>query len=138
VERLPEFDVQRLIARGVSVFENIAGSVECVRAVTTRTQPDLSLRPLNSILIIDDVMRSLRAGLGSLLRGMRVGLITHDSISAQAAIILAAKRDEGILQSFEPPVVRTSAEDPSVCVVQLSFGVAHIVEQIHVNAHIRV
>jgi hypothetical protein len=138
VERLLEADVQRLIANGVSVFENIAGNVECVRAVTTRTTPDMSMRPLNSILIIDDVMRSLRAGLQGLLRGMRVGLITHESISAQATIILAAKRDEGILKNFEAPVVRTSAEDPSVCVVQLSFGVAHIVEQIHVSAHIRV
>jgi hypothetical protein len=138
VERLSEPDVQMLIRGGVSVFENIAGGVECVRAVTTRTQPDLSLRPLNSVLIIDDVMRSLRLGLGSLLRGMRTGLITHESISAQAAIILAVKRDEGILRGFEPPVVRGSAEDPSVCVVQLSFSVAHIVEQIHVNAHIRV
>ncbi|MCL2068343.1 MAG: hypothetical protein FWH00_00430 [Oscillospiraceae bacterium] len=138
VERLPEADVQSLIAKGVCVFEQIAGNVECIRAVTTRTEPDLSMRPLNSILIIDDVMRSLRTGLHSFLRGARTGLYTHESISAQAAIILSQKRDEGILTSFEPPSARTSSEDPSVCIVQITFGVAHIVEQIHLSAHIRV
>ena len=138
IERLPEADIQSLISGGVCVFERVAGSVECVRAVTTRTEPDLSMRPLNSILIIDDVMRSLRAGLSGLLRALRVGAHSHESIASQVAVILAARRDEGIITAFDPPVVRASTEDPSVCIVQLSFGVAHIVDQIHVSAHIRV
>ena len=138
VERLPESDIQTLIERGISVFERVAGSVSCVRAVTTRTLPDLSLRPLNSILIIDDVMRSLRVGLSSLLRSLRVGAASHESIASQAAVILSAKRDEAIITSFSPPVVRAAPDDPSVCIVQLSFGVAFVVEQIFISAFIRV
>ena len=139
---LDESEIQQLIASGVCVLEKVSGNVECVRAVTTRTtiggEAELSMRPLNTILIIDDVMRSLRSGLAALLSGMRVGAASQSAIASQTTVLLAGKRDEGIIESFVPPHVRPDSADPSVCIVEISFNVAHVVEQIHLSAQIRI
>ena len=138
---LEENVVQNLIANGVCVMESIANRVECVRAVTTRTmhngERDYSMRSVNTVLIIDDVMRTLRSGLALLVKGMRVGAASQAAIEAQATVLLAAKRDDGILESFSPPVVKADSSDPSVCSVEVSFNVAHVVEQIHLSTQVR-
>ena len=141
VNELTESEIQQLIANGVCVLEKVSGQIECVRAVTTRTKlgdnAELSMRPLNTILIIDDVMRTLRTGLSALLKGMRAGAASQSAIASQATVLLAAKCDEGILASFSPPVVTPDNTDPSVCIVDVSFNVAHVVEQIHLSAQVR-
>ena len=142
VPRLPEEQLQDMIAAGVCVFEMVGGTVECVRAVTTRTKngavEDRSLHALNTILIIDSVMQGLRARLALQLRGTRVSAASLSSIASQVTIELAARQDEGVIESFQPPAVALDDADPSVCVVRLSFKVAHVVSQILVTAHIQV
>lgn len=141
-EPLPEKTIQALLLAGVTVFENVGGAVECIRALTTRTKtngaPDRSLTGINTILITDDVMASLRASLKKALRGGRVSGSPIGSIRSQAAVVLQEKQNDGLLESFEAPHCYASASDPSVCVVELSFSVAHVINQIHVTAHILV
>lgn len=141
-DTLPEATIQSLLSSGVCVFESIGGEVECIRAVTTRTKtndaPDRSLMGLNTILIIDDVLQNLRAALKTRLRGGRIAGASMQTIHSQVVVELAARQSEGLLESFETPRVYASADDPAVCVVELSFSVAHVISQIHVTAHIQV
>jgi hypothetical protein len=140
--RLPEAKMQELIRGGVTVLEERGGVTGCVRAVTTRTKSggevDYALRGLNAILCIDDVMRHVRATLRAVLRGGRTGGRSTESIRSQTVIALADRLDAGILESYEPPRCYPDASDPTVCVVELSFRVAHVMSQIHVRAEIQV
>jgi len=138
-ERLPEETVQRLLSAGVCVFEEVGEEVELIRALTTRTKdgdfPDSSLRSLNTVLIIDNVMRSIRRCLRHRLKGAPASV---NSIRDQIAVELAEKIDEGIIRSAAPPKVSPDKSDPDVCVVELSFSVAHMPSRIHITAHISV
>ena len=137
---LTDQQVEDLLAGGVTPFETRGTAVECIRAVTTRTetggQPDLTFLPLGTIRIIDQVMQSLREGLKGMLgsaRGTRDG---YDGIASQVTVILQEKTDEGLLTGFEPPIVSSDSQDPTVCRVEVAFGVAYAVNQIHLEAQI--
>jgi hypothetical protein len=139
---LPEAKIQALLAAGVTVFESVGGVTECIRALTTRTKsnsaPDRSLTGLNTILIIDDVIQTTRETLKARLGGGRVNGSPLESIRSQVAVVLAEKKADGLLESFEAPRCTPAPEDPAVCVVEMSFKVAHVVSQIVVTAHIEV
>lgn len=141
-ELLPEAMIQALLEAGVTVFESVGGVVECIRALTTRTRtngvPDRGMAGINTILIIDDVVQAVRSTLKLRLGGGRINGSPIESIRSQVAIVLSDKRNDGLLESFAPPRCYPSASDPSVCVVEMSFTVAHVVNQIHVTAHIQV
>ena len=132
--------VEEMLAAGVTPFEMRGGAVECVRAVTTRTQTDgekdLTFLPLGTIRVVDDVMASLREGLRSLLGGARTTREGYDAVASQVTIILQDKADQGLLTSFEAPVVTADSQDPSVCRVEVAFTVAFAVNQIRLEARI--
>lgn len=139
---LAEWEVQQLLAAGVTVLEKGGGGVECVRALTTRTKTggaaDYTMRGLNTVLCIDDVMQGVRSALTATLRGSRLGGRSLDAIRAQAMVALADRADSGVIEEYGAPRVSPHGEDPTVCVVELSFRVANVVHQIHVTAHIQV
>lgn len=138
--RLAEEQIQALLKAGVTVLEPCGGNVECVRALTTRTtsfgEEDHSLRGLNTILCIDDVMRNVRESLKAVLRGSRISGRSLESIRSQVVVVLSGRQDAGVIESYEPPKCTADSSDPTVCIVELSFRVAHVVSQIHVTAHI--
>lgn len=141
-DNLPENDVQRLLRAGVTVFETAGGAVECIRAVTTRTQTggvdDATFRNLSTVRIIDSILSRARASLKLLLRSAHSRGTQLPSIVSQMTVLLAQARDEGLVNSFEAPRASPSAEDPSICVVELSFEAATAINQIHIMAHISV
>jgi len=139
VSPLPEDDVQALLRAGISVFEKAGEGVELIRAVTTDAHREGSggaMRSLNTVLIIDDVMSAIRGSLRRKLRGP--GRASIEGIRDQVAVELSAKKDAGILASFAPPRCRADKTDPTICIVEISFGAAHLLDQIHLTAHIRV
>lgn len=136
--RLAEEQVQNLLAGGVTVVEPVGEGVQIVRALTTKAGSDRAMGSLNTILVIDDVMADTRATLQQRLRGSRITAHSRDSILAQVMVVLAGKQDDGIIESFLAPKVYAHEEDPSVCVVELSFQAAHVLSQIHLVAHIQV
>lgn len=139
VARLPEARVQQLLAAGVCVFEELGGGVELIRGLTTATTQNGAesncMGGLNTVLLGDEVVRRIRQMLQSRLRGAAVSL---GSIRDQVAVELAALVQEGILAGFDPPRVRRAGDDPTACLVDVAFGVAHLIERIHLTAHIRV
>ena len=141
-DNVPESEVQRLLRAGVTVFETTGAGVECIRAVTTRTKTggvdDATFRNLSTVRIIDSILGRARAGLKLLLRSSRSRGAALPSIVSQMTVLLAEARDEGLVNSFEAPRASLSAEDPSVCVVELAFEAATAINQIHIMAHISV
>ncbi|MCL2857690.1 MAG: hypothetical protein FWE19_08255 [Oscillospiraceae bacterium] len=138
-QALPEDDIQRLIRAGVCVFEQVGAGAELIRGVTTHTQPEGgegSLRGLGTVLIIDDVLGGVRGALRGKLGGS--GKVSLEGVRDLVAVELRGKQDSGIIASFAPPRVRPKPGDPSVALVEISFGVAHLLSQIHLTAHIRV
>ena len=53
-------------------------------------------------------------------------------------MVLDQKQQEGMVTSFEPPVVYVQPDDPSVCVVELEFYLASVFSQIYLTAHISI
>lgn len=140
--RLPEATVQALLAAGVTLLEESGGAVECVRVMTTRTksggETDYALRGVNGVLCIDDVMQAMRGALKAAMRGQRLAGGSLEAVRSQVVVVLADKQDSGVLESYEAPKVTVHSADPTVCVVELAFRIAHVVSQIHVTAHIQV
>lgn len=136
---LVEEEIQRLMAAGVTVLEEIGGGVQCVRALTTRTSfngvADYSMRELNTILIVDEVMRGVRDCLKARLAGAKS--LSLQSIASQVMVELSDKADEGLIESFSPPNVKADGADPSISLVEISFNVAHVINQIHITAQIQ-
>lgn len=141
VDSLSEEQVEQFLGGGVTALEENAGRVECIRCVTTRTmtagEADRTFASVNTVLMIDDIIRSVRERLEGMLRGTgrRLG---PDSISSQVAVVLDEKKQQGVLVDFEPPVVYPEESDPTVCVVELEFHLAAVLSQIYLTAHITV
>lgn len=139
-ENLAESAVQTLLGAGVTVFETVGGAVECIRGMTTRTKSDgvadYSLANVSTVRIIDQVLQRARARMKLLLKNARGSAATLQSIVAQMAVLLAEAESEGLLSEFATPLASISADDPSVCVVELAFTPATAINQIHIAARI--
>ena len=133
---------ETLLGAGVTPLETQPGGVEIIRAVTTRTKTggktDLSFLPVNTILIIDHVMETVRGALKSRLTGMKNTTQTRESIASQVTVELGQLLDGEIIESYEPPRVYVHPDDPAVLVVELAFAVAHAANQILISASIQV
>ena len=137
-EQLEESEIETLLQSGVTVLEEVESEVVCIRCVTTRIQTDgeedRTFVSINTVLMIDDIIRAVRVQLSALLKDSRIGF-SEDSIASQVAVILDEKEQQGFVTEFEPPVVY---EDPTVCVVELEFHLASVPSQIYLTAHISI
>nr|DAQ15921.1 MAG TPA: secretion system protein [Caudoviricetes sp.] len=141
VESLSEQQVETLLGSGVTVMEELDGVVSCIRCVTSRTstagEEDRTFASVNVVMMIDDIIRSVRERLAGLLKGSTI-LFSQDSVASQAAVVLDEKQQEGMITSYEPPVVYVEPDDPAVCVVELEFYLASVFSQIYLTAHISI
>ena len=135
-------DVDALVRGGVTPVENSAGEVSVVRGVTTRTTTggaaDTTWRELTTILIVDDVIPTVRAALRSRFARSKNTAQTRGAIRTQVIIELENKLAREIIDGYGAVSAEASAEDPSVCVVSFEFTVAHGLNQIHLTASITV
>lgn len=141
IDPLEEQEVESLLGSGVTVLESLDGAVSCIRCVTSRTltggEEDRTFASVNTVMMIDDIIRSVRERLSDLLKGSTI-LFSQDSVASQAAVVLDQKQQEGMVTSFEPPVVYVQPDDPSVCVVELEFYLSSVFSQIYLTAHISI
>lgn len=140
--RLSENDIDTYIKNGITTFEYIDSKVKIIRAVTSRTKTDNITDPtfkeLNTILIIDDVISSIRQVLESFIKGSKNNVTTRSAISTQTTIKLEEYLSLNIIDSYNKPKVTTSPNDPSVCIVEVEFTVSRGLNQINISAHIKV
>lgn len=134
VQPLEESVIQRLLGAGVCVFEPFGEGVSLIRAVTTKTSAPAG-KSLQTVLTGDYVIRGLRRELEGLLK--EVGTVSRNSIRDRVAVYLAEKTEEGALTGFDPPRVAGDKTDPDTCLVEVSFGAAHLPERIRLTAHVR-
>ena len=135
-----ELDV--LIRGGVTAAESVAGEVSVVRGVTTRTTTagalDSTWRDLSSILVVDDVIPTVRNALKSRFRRAKNTAQSRGAIRSQVVLELENKLAREIITAYDGVRVVQDSEEPTRCLVDFAFTVTHGINQIWLSAHITV
>ncbi len=135
-------DIDKLIQGGVTPLETLAGNCYVVRAVTTRTTTgaveDAAWRELTTILVVDEVIPGIRDALRARFSRAKNTEQTRGAIRSQTVMELERRVSREIIDSYEDVAVSALPEDPTVCLVEFSFAVAHGLNQIWLSAHITV
>lgn len=135
-----EYDA--LAQGGVTAAECVGGKVSIIRALTTRTKTgganDQTFRELSTVLIIDDVIPSIREALRAKFTRAKNNALTHKAIRNQVVIELQERIEREIIDSFDDLTVSAAEDDPSTCVVEFAFTVVHGLNRIRVIAHISI
>ena len=133
-------DIDLLVRGGVTPVESVNGQVSVVRGITTRTSSgeveDTTWRELSTILIVDDVIPTLRDSLRSKFRRAKNTAQSRGAIRTQVVLELENKMSREIITGYDQVTVSAHSEDPTACVVEFTFTVAHGLNQIWLTAHI--
>lgn len=142
VEDYSDNDINLLVRGGVTPLESVAGVISPVRGITTRTTTggaaDTTWRELTTILIVDDIIPTLRAALRSRFARAKNTARGRSAIRSQVIVELEKKVAAEIIDGYGEVTVTASEEDPTVCLVEFSFAVAHGLNQIYLTVHITV
>lgn len=135
-------ELDALIRGGVTPLEAAGGQVSVVRGVTTRTKSgevaDATWRELTTIRIVDDVIPAVRSALRARFRRAKNTEQSRGAIRSQVVLELENKLTREIITGYDGVRVEADTENPTVCLVDFSFTVAHGLNQIWVSAHITV
>ena len=116
--------------------------VSVVRGVTTRTKTgeaeDATWRELTTIRIVDDVIPTIRNSLRARFRRTKNTEQTRGAIRSQVVLELENKLTREIITGYDQVTVQADEENPTVCLVDFTFTVAHGLNQIWLSAHITV
>ena len=135
-----EYDA--LVAAGVTALECVGGRVSVIRGLTTRTKTgdaaDKTFRELTTILIVDDVIPSIRRALRAKFTRAKNSALTRNAIRNQVIVELEDRIDKEIIEGYDNLTVTASTTDPTTCVVGFEFRVVHGLNRIYLTAHISV
>ena len=135
-------DIDLLVRGGVTPLESVSGTVSVVRGITTRTKTgdtgDRTWRELSTVLVVDDVIPSVRSALRSKFSRAKNTPQSRGAIRAQVVLELENKLSREIITAYDNVTVTEKADDPTVCLVEFSFTAAHGLNQIWLTAHITV
>ena len=131
-------ELDLLVRGGVTAVEQVGGRVSVIRGVTTKTTPDTTWRELTTILIVDDVIPAIRESLKAKFARSKNTPQSRGAIRAQVIVELEKKLAGEIITGYENVTVSPLEENPTVCLVDFSFTVAHGLNQIWLSAHITV
>ncbi len=141
-ERYDDNTLDLLILGGVTPVESVGGVVSVVRWVTTRTKTgeaqDATWRDLATIRVVDDVIPTLRNSLRAKFARAKNTAQSRSAVRAQVVLELENKLAREIITGYEGVEVTADSEDPTRCLVDFSFTVAHGLNQIWLTAHITV
>ena len=135
-------EIDLLVRGGVTPLEAVGGVVSPVRGITTRTTTggadDATWRELTTILIVDDVIPTIRQSLRSRFSQTKNTVQTRGAIRSQTIVELENKLKAEIIDGYSDVAVSVCDDDPTVCLVEFSFSVAHGLNQIYLTAHITI
>lgn len=135
-------DIDLLVRGGVTPVECARGTVNVVRAITTRSTTggatDGTWRELSTVRIIDDVIPTVRDALRSSFMRAKNTEQTRGAIRSRVTIELEKKLSQEIIAGYENIAVKQNAQDPTVCEVSFDFTVVHGINQIRLTAYITV
>ncbi len=134
--------IDLLVRGGVTPLEAVGGAVSPVRGITTRSTtagvPDITWRELTTILIVDDVIPTIRQSLRSRFSRTKNTVQTRGAVRAQVIVELESKLRAQLIDSYGDVTVAADENDPTICLVEFSFAVAHGLNQIYLTAHITI
>lgn len=137
-----ESDIDALVQAGVTPVEQVGGVCSVIRGVTTRTTTggaeDSTWRELTTILVVDDVIPGLREALRARFPRAKNTAQTRGAVRSQVILELERKVAAEIITGYGEVTARALEEDPTVCLVEFSFTVAHGLNQIWLSAQITV
>ena len=135
-------DIDLLVRGGVTPLESVGGVISPVRGITTRTTTggaaDSTWRELTTILIVDDIIPSIRTALRSRFSRANNTARGRSAIRSQVIVELEKKVAAEIIDSYGEVTVNALEEDPTVCLVEFGFAVAHGLNQIYLTVHMTV
>ncbi|MCI9263467.1 MAG: phage tail sheath protein [Oscillospiraceae bacterium] len=135
-------ELDTLILGGVTPLESAGGVVSVVRGVTTRTRTgqagDATWRELTTIRVVDDVIPGIRDALRTRFNRAKNTEQGRGAIRSQVIVELENKVRQEIITGYEGVTVSAMEGEPTVCLVEFSFRVAHGINQIWVTAHVTV
>lgn len=135
-------EIDTLVLGGVTPLEQVGGTVSVVRGITTRTKTgtanDTTWRELTTIRIVDDVIPALRSALRSKFSRAKNTEQGRGAIRSQVIVELENKVAREIITGYSDVTVSALADNPTVCLVEFKFTVAHGLNQIWLSAHITV
>lgn len=135
-------DIDILVRGGVTPLESVSGVVSPIRGITTRTKTggadDATWRELTTILIIDDVIPTIRDSLRAKFLRSKNTAQTRGAIRSQVILELENKVAQQRIDSYSGVSVSPLITDPTVCLVDFHFAVAHGLNRIFLTAHITV
>ena len=135
-------DIDLLVRGGVTPLESVGGVISPVRGITTRTTTggaaDSTWRELTTILIVDDIIPSIRTALRSRFSRAKNTARGRSAIRSQVIVELEKKVAAEIIDSYGEVTVNALEEDPTVCMVEFGFAVAHGLNQIYLTVHMTV
>ncbi len=140
--RYSESEVDTLLQGGVTPVELVGGVCSVIRGVTTRTKTgeaaDATWRELTTILVVDDVIPSIRAALGAKFARAKNTAQTRGAVRSQVILELEGKVAAEIISGYGEVTAQALESDPTVCLVTFSFTVAQGLNQIWLSAQITV
>ena len=140
--RYSDNDLDLLIRGGVTPVEESGGVVTVTRGVTTRTKTgeaaDSTWRELSTILIVDEVIPGIRDALRSRFQRAKNTEQTRGAIRSRVVLELEDRVSREIITGYDQVTAKPLESDPTVCLVEFSFTVAHGLNQIWLTAHITV
>ena len=135
-------DLDLLIRGGVTPAERTGGVTSVVRGVTTRTTTDgtadTTWRELSTILVVDDVIPGIRSALRSKFHRAKNTEQSRGAIRSQVVLELENKKSREIITGYDGVTVSALPENPTVCLVEFAFTVAHGLNQIWLTASITI
>ncbi|MDE6107227.1 MAG: phage tail sheath subtilisin-like domain-containing protein [Oscillospiraceae bacterium] len=135
-------EIDTLVLGGVTPLEQVGGTVSVVRGITTRTKTgtanDATWRELTTIRVVDDVIPSLRSALRAKFSRAKNTAQGRGAIRSQVIVELESKVANEIITGYQDVAVSALPDDPTVCLVEFKFTVAHGLNQIWLSAHITV
>lgn len=135
-------DIDLLVQGGVTPLETLAGACYVVRGVTTRTKTggvaDSTWRELTTILVVDEVIPGIRNALRARFGRAKNTAQSRGAIRSQTVMELERRVSREIIDSYEDVTVSALDGDPTVCLVEFAFTVAHGLNQVWLSAHITV
>ncbi len=140
--RYSDTEIDALVKGGVTPLEALGGEVVIVRAVTTRTETDgaadMTWRELTTVRIVDDVIPTIRNALKSRFLRSKNNARTRSAVRSQVIMELENFLTLERIDSYGDVSVTALESDPTVCLVEFDFAVAHGLSRIYLTAHITV
>ena len=135
-------EIDLLVRGGVTPLESVSGIIAPVRGITTRTTTggaaDATWRELTTILIVDDIIPAVRGALRSKFARTKNTARNRGAIRSQVIVELEKKVAAEIIDSYGEVAASADPDDPTVCLVEFGFAVAHGLNQIYLTVHITI